>query len=206
MSVSKRNFVMGLGIGVALAMLIIQLWGMYLDRAILAAAQPDLLRPLQQKQLAHATGSSLGLPRAWFPETSGRLHDDWQVRPLDGKPLKLAELKGKVVFVNFWATTCAPCIAEMPGIARLSDSLKNEPVAFLAVTREDSRLVHKFLDQHPLGVPVYISSAVPPADLAPAGYPTSYILDRNGDVLFRHVGPLNWDDENARTYIRSLEQ
>jgi thiol-disulfide isomerase/thioredoxin len=118
--------------------------------------------------------------------------------------VKLADLKGKVVFLDFWSTTCAPCLAEMPGIERLSASLKDQPVAFLAVSREDGRKVRKFLESSKLSLPVYLARKDPPEDLAAAGVPTTVILDRNGAAVFHHVGALNWDDDNARNYIRGL--
>ncbi len=114
------------------------------------------------------------------------------------------DLKGKVVFLNFWLTTCGPCLAEMPGIEALHKSLNSEQVVFLAVTPEDEQQVRGFLKKIPLHVPVYLADGQPPDDLHGFGYPTTYILDRNGAAVFKNVGAFNWDDEGTRVFIRNL--
>jgi len=207
MLVFKKDFLFGLVVGAAITMVVLEMWGSYLQRSIMAAAQPRLLQPLIHGRSPQLPKTSEILPRPWVPETSSRLHDDWRFRPLDGKPLTLAGLKGNVVFLNFWSTTCAPCIAEMPGIERLYDSLKNERVAFLMLAQdEDVQRIREFLKATPVKIPVYLGSKDLPKDLPVQGVPTAFILDSNGRAVFRHVGGLNWDDENVRKYIRSLEE
>jgi thiol-disulfide isomerase/thioredoxin len=109
--------------------------------------------------------SSRNLALAWVPELSGQQHDAWTAPTLDGHEVRLRDFKGKAAFLSFWSTTCAPCIAEMPGMERLVDSEKSEKVAFLAVTQEDESTVRESLREHPLRVPVYLSIAEPPSDL-----------------------------------------
>jgi len=151
MLVFKKDFLFGLVVGAAITMAVLEMWGSYLQRSIMAAAQPRLLQPLIHGRSPQLPKTSEILPRPWVPETSSRLHDDWRFRPLDGKPLTLAGLKGNVVFLNFWSTTCAPCIAEMPGIERLYDSLKNERVAFLMLAQdEDVQRIREFLKATPV--------------------------------------------------------
>jgi thiol-disulfide isomerase/thioredoxin len=76
---------------------------------------------------------------------------------LDGKPVTLTQFKGKAVFLNFWSTSCGACIAEMPGINRLSDSLKDKQIVFAAVTQEPEKDVRNFVKKNIVGVPVYPS-------------------------------------------------
>ena len=134
-------------------------------------------------------------------------HDHWWIRPLDSGAVTLAQFKGKVVFLNFWSTSCGPCIAEMPSIEKLRDSLKDEPVVFLAVTPEDEQAVSFFIVDHPLHIPVFrYDYRDVPQDLAPEGFPTTFILDRAGRAVYRNEGAVNWDDGNARNFIRSLEK
>jgi thiol-disulfide isomerase/thioredoxin len=133
------------------------------------------------------------------------LHDDWQIRSLEGKPVQLAAFKGKVIFLNFWATSCGPCVAEIPGIEGLYDSVKNENVAFLAVSQEKPERMHEFLEKNRLTVPIYLAEEKLPPDLPVLAIPVTYILDRNGKAVFRSVGAANWDDDSARSFIRALE-
>src|SRR2546427_6692726 len=64
------------------------------------------------------------------PITTLRQGDDWHLRDLEGRPMTLSEHRGRVVFLNKWATWCGPCRAEMPSIAALYDSLREEGVVF----------------------------------------------------------------------------
>jgi thiol-disulfide isomerase/thioredoxin len=140
----------------------------------------------------------------WLPSAPNPANAQWTLRPLGGAPISLAQLKGKVVFLNFWSTTCIPCIAEMPGITALYNSLKAEPVAFVAVTQDDEKSVRAFLHEYPIGVPVYLAGRDVPADLTPGGLPTTFILDREGAVVYREIGAANWNDDRVRTFLRNL--
>lgn len=197
-------FPIGLAAGIALTLIVLTLWGKYLDRTIYDAAQPRILRPMKSTQEVIVPDSSKYLPTVWLPEFSSQQHDSWSLRALDGHAVTLGDFKGKVMLLNFWSTTCAPCIAEMPGIEGLLDSLKNEKVAFLAVTQDDESTVREFLKKHPLRIPVYLSGEKPPADIRALGIPTTFILDTQGAAVLRHEGEVNWDDDGARSYIRGL--
>ena len=204
MFADKKHFFLGAILGVAGTMVILEVWGNYLERTTFSDAQPHLLRPLGMESPPSLPKSSEGFPPPRLPETSGKLHDGWRVRSLDGKSVALAAFEGKVVFLNFWSTTCVPCIEEMPGIQRLYGSLLNERVVFMAVTQEDGKQVRSFLKDHKLDIPVYLADKEPPEDMAPNGFPTTFILAKNGAILFTHSGALNWDDEKARAYIRTI--
>ncbi len=204
MAMVSKGFFVGLSAGVALAMITMDMWALFLQDKIADSAQPRLLRPFERHGSVGLPESSEGLPEPWFPETSSHPHESWRVRPLNGGQLTLADLRGNVVFLNFWSTTCAPCIEEMRGIERLHDSLKGERVAFLAVTQEDEKEVRNFLQKHAAGVPVYLANKDVPKDLQFSGLPTTFILDSSGVAVFKHAGALNWGSENARTFIRSL--
>lgn len=138
MSLSK-TFFFGLGVGVALTMVTLEIWGRYLDREIVLNANPWMLQPFRQQPVQEMPKSSEKLPRPVLPTDASAAHDHWTFHPLGGKPTTIGDFKGKVVFLNFWSTSCGPCIAEMPGIERLQASLRSEPVAFLAVTQESAK-------------------------------------------------------------------
>ncbi len=204
MAIHRFGFTIGLLTGVALTFIGLDIWGKYLDRTILDAARPRVLRPMRRIQDLGSPDSSMKLPAAWLPEASSQQHDFWTARALDGRVVRLGDFKGKVVFLNFWSTTCAPCIQEMAGMESLFDSLKNERVAFLAVTQEEESIVRGFLKKRTLRIPVFLSSEDPPPDLLPMGVPTTFILDTRGAAVLRHNGPVNWDDDGVREYIRGL--
>jgi thiol-disulfide isomerase/thioredoxin len=128
------------------------------------------------------------------------------IRPLGKAPVPLSDFKGKVVFMDLWSTGYNPCILEMPGIEKLQESLHGEPVVFLAVTREDEQAVRTFLQKVPLRLPIYLADKDTPEELKAGAVPTTIILDRSGTVVYRDVGAMNWDADNARKFIRDLER
>jgi thiol-disulfide isomerase/thioredoxin len=198
----KKGFLSGLGAGMASVLVLLQVWGNYLERSDNEKAQPRILRPFTQpKPSLH---SFENFPHPWFSEVLGNAADSWKLAPLEGAAVTLAQFKDKVLFLNFWSTSCLPCIEEMAGIAKLYKSLKDERIAFVAVTEERRPVVTSFLKENDFGVPVYLSDEEPPKDLSVPGVPTTFIVDKNGTAVFMHAGPLNWDDDSARDYLRNL--
>jgi thiol-disulfide isomerase/thioredoxin len=116
----------------------------------------------------------------------------------------LGAFKGKAIFLDFWATYCGPCVAELPEIEQLAQLLKNDNVVFLLITREKPERVHEFLSKNHIALPVYLADEELPPDLPVLGIPTTYILDRNGIAVHRLVGGANWDDDAARSFLHTL--
>lgn len=106
MSLLSKRFLLGLGVGIALTLIALDLWAIHFRKTMLYASNPWLLEGFRARPNSAPSlpSSSQMLRQPWLPEASGPLHDDWSVRPLGGKPLKLSEFKGKVVFLNFWST------------------------------------------------------------------------------------------------------
>lgn len=207
MAIIRKGFLFGFLVGVAATMLLLEAWALHLSRVELDAAQvePALVAALARQRAISMPKSSGDLSRPWLPESSSTSHDAWKTRALDGTTASLADFKGRAVFLNFWSTSCVPCIAELPGIEELADSMKGDCVAFLAVARfSDPGQVRRFLQEHPFHFPVYLSEQDVPEDFAAQGVPTTIILDASGRAVFRHVGALNWNDDEVRTYLRSL--
>lgn len=126
-----------------------------------------------------------------------------------GAEISLAELGGRVVFVNFWATWCAPCREEAPSLERLYQTLHAEGFEVLGISidaEQDEGAVEAFRREFGLTFPiprdphkrVYGAYQV-------SGVPETFLVDRSGRVLERFVGPQNWDDPRyARAIRRTL--
>lgn len=104
MTILNKNLFIGIGAGAALTLVILQAWGSRYQRELYLVSMPRLIRPFLPGVEVARPGTSAKLPRAWVPQVSGSAHDDWQLEGLDGKKLRFSQLRGKVVFLNFWST------------------------------------------------------------------------------------------------------
>jgi peroxiredoxin len=125
----------------------------------------------------------------------------------DGATLRLADLKGKVVFLNFWATWCEPCLEEMPAMERLSQAYRNRDLVVVALSadREGASVVRPFLRKHGLSFPVGLDSDQAVARLYRVwALPSTFILDRAGVRLFSVNGARDWDSKVAFGFFDAL--
>ncbi len=128
----------------------------------------------------------------------------WQLTGTDGIAYSFTEAKGKVIFLNFWATWCAPCIKEMPDIQKLYDDY-GDKVSFLLVTEEEKEKVLAFMQKKKLNLPVYFSKNTEiPADLRFKLIPTTYIIDRSGKITKAETGAVDWNSDEIRSLLEAL--
>ncbi|MCW5942659.1 MAG: TlpA family protein disulfide reductase [Fimbriimonadaceae bacterium] len=114
---------------------------------------------------------------------------NFEVTGLDGKPLELKSLKGKVVLVDFWATWCGYCNELMPGVEALHKKYGDKGLAVVAVTKEDPALVKKFVATMGYKLPFYLdTNGEAHSFYEVAGYPSLLIVDREGFVTQRLQG------------------
>ena len=130
------------------------------------------------------------------------------VHGADGQ-VSLASLRGKVVFVNFWATWCPPCKAEAPSLEHLYQNLKNDGFEVLAISIDapDSQAaIDQFRGDYALDFPIPLDPHKQVYDAYQvSGVPETFLVDRAGRVVEHFVGPQNWDDPRyARAIRRAL--
>ncbi|MBI2847216.1 MAG: TlpA family protein disulfide reductase [Chloroflexi bacterium] len=116
---------------------------------------------------------------------------DFRLASLDGNTLSLSELRGRPVLVNFWATWCGPCRAEMPILEKVHRDKASEGLVILGVdVGEDERTVRAFVRDFQLSFPVLLDRAQKVTEqYRILGIPTSFLIDRNGIIRFVKVGP-----------------
>jgi len=141
-----------------------------------------------------------------FPELplSSRDPFAWTVTDLDGNATPMASLVGKPLFVNFWATWCPPCRAELPNIQRLYESLTDADAAVLLISNEEPETVKPFLDENGYTFPCYLSEDDPPFPFAVSSIPATFIVAPDGAIAFHHVGPVAWDGGRTREFLIGL--
>ena len=128
---------------------------------------------------------------------------NWPLKRLDGLEVNFSNSKEKVVVVNFWATWCPPCIAEMPSLQKLYSSYGDD-VDFYFVSNETPQVVQNFLNAKGYDLPAYITSSMGPKELQSKSLPTSYVISKNGEIAIRKTGAANWDSKSVHEIINKL--
>jgi peroxiredoxin len=107
----------------------------------------------------------------------------FSARAMNGDSIKMDQLKGKVVVMNFWSINCRPCIAEMPGMNKLVKDYKKNNVVFLAITWETVNRVRKdFLSRYKFDFVIVTDALHIIDEIAASGYPTTYIINKKGII------------------------
>lgn len=128
---------------------------------------------------------------------------NWDLVDRQGQSYNLSSASGKVVFINFWASWCPPCVAEMPSLDNLYTDY-NKDVVFLFVARDRKAKVDTFLDKHGYALPVYYETGFTPEQLYSTSLPTTYILDKNGSIVVAETGAASWNSDATRGIIDNL--
>ena len=126
----------------------------------------------------------------------------------------LSQLRGKIVVLNFWATWCPPCIEEMPSLVEMQKKFQGKGVTVLAVSvDDDADDYHKFLKEHSIDL-LSVREADQKTDkgvFAPVSQqygtikvPETYIIDRNGVIRRKFIGPVDWSQTEIVEYLSRL--
>lgn len=132
---------------------------------------------------------------------------DFTLPDLHGRPVQLAALRGKVVFINIWATWCPPCVEEMPAIQRLYERLHDRGLEVLAVSLDalGVQMVGPFVQNHRLTFPVLLDTKSLVQRLyRTTGVPESFIVDKRGILADKVIGPRDWAHPQAITLFERL--
>lgn len=127
----------------------------------------------------------------------------WDLEDTDFRAFDFESQKGKVVFINFWATWCGPCVAEMPSLEKLYHAY-GDKVTFLFVAQDRPERVSQFLKRKGYGLPVYYSGAQRPEVLTSETLPTTYIIDREGRMVLVETNSVDWYRVEIRDMLDNL--
>ncbi len=130
------------------------------------------------------------------------------LQDMDGKVHKLSDYKGKTLIINFWASWCPPCRAEMPSMERAWQQIKDENIVMLAINvGEDEDTVFTFLGDFPVTFTILLDKSGEITESWPIrGLPTTFVISPQGKLVYRAIGGRNWDDKAILDTIRQLNK
>jgi len=132
---------------------------------------------------------------------------DFQLEDTKGNLVSLADLRGKVVMVNFWATWCPPCKEEMPSMGKLNEIMADDDFVMLAINAEENgrSVVPPFLKQTPHNFTVlYDDKGTVQKQYGVYKFPESFIIRKDGVIDKKVIGQIDWASSNAIAYFKSL--
>jgi len=131
---------------------------------------------------------------------------DFTLQDLNGVERTLSDYRGKVVFLNFWATWCPPCRTEMPSMQKLHEKLMSDDFVMLAVGLDKSRRkIRDFIREGKYTFTVLVDSENRVArKYRVTGIPTTYIIDKNGAVVLKEVGARDWATAEVVLMIKGM--
>jgi peroxiredoxin len=139
---------------------------------------------------------------------AGKVATDFKLRDLGGHEVSLSSMRGKVVFLNLWATWCEPCRREMPSIETLYEKFgKDKSFVILAVSEDSdgSKAVAPYVKQSGYKFEILLD---PRNDVGEAynvsGIPETFVIDRDGRIVAHHLGPYDWSNPDIRDALQEL--
>lgn len=121
---------------------------------------------------------------------------DFTYPDLAGHPTALSSYRGKVVLLDFWATWCEPCQAEIPDLKKLYSDYRDKGFVVVGVAMDSMgrEIVEPFVKANDVDYPILVSKGEPPSGYPIIGFPTAFLIDRKGMVAQRYVGEMGYED------------
>ena len=124
-----------------------------------------------------------------------------------GENVNLKTSEGRVIFMNYWATWCTPCIAEMPNIQALYTEMEEKNIDFYLITVDkDIEKAKKFIKRKGYTFPVYTMKSARPGIYSSGSIPTTFVIDRKGKIVTTHKGMANYDTDSFKSFLNELTQ
>jgi cytochrome c biogenesis protein CcmG/thiol:disulfide interchange protein DsbE len=139
------------------------------------------------------------------PSLRGRTAKDFALT-VDGKPTRLSDLRGKVVLLNFWASWCQPCVEEAPSLDALQKEIAPLGGTVLGISVDDDPSAYQqFLKTYNVDYPTYRDpSKQIPLSYGTTMYPETYVIDRDGRINSKIIGPQDWTSPAMMAYLDTV--
>jgi len=125
-----------------------------------------------------------------------------ELTDLEGNPISWEKLKGKKIFLNFWATWCKPCIIEMPSMSEAAAQLGDDYV-FLAASYEELSKIQKFAEKRDFTFQ-FVHTKTPIEDLDIYSLPTTFLINSEGELVKTVIGSREWNQPEAMNQLKAL--
>lgn len=124
----------------------------------------------------------------------------------DGNRKDFKDYEGKVVFVNFWATWCPPCVAEMPDIHDLYEEINSEDIEFVLISLDDDfQKAKKFVDRKEFDFPIYQLASPLPSVYESSAIPTTYVISPQGEIVVSKSGMAKYNTQKFKIFLQGLK-
>jgi peroxiredoxin len=146
-------------------------------------------------------------PAPWeIDEIIGQEAPAFTLNDLEGKPISIKDYKGKVVFINFWATWCPPCKEEIPSLNKLHKKYSGKDFAVIGISTDDSKkAIVKFLKKHKVDFVIpHDKDGKIMREYKVFSLPTSFLIDKQGKIIEKFLGPHDWIEKDFLKKIENL--
>jgi thiol-disulfide isomerase/thioredoxin len=149
------------------------------------------------------SGDGVNFPPPQIP-VHGKVDINWNLITANGSEINLEEkYKGQVVFINFWATWCPPCVAEMPTIEKLYQKYKNK-IGFALISNEDIGMIEDYRNRNKYAFPVYQIEMEIPEVFNLNIIPATFIISPDRKIALKHVGGADWSHKDVMNFLDEL--
>lgn len=131
------------------------------------------------------------------------------VKDMKGNVVNFEELKGKVIFLNLWATWCGPCRVEMPSIQSLYNSIDKDKVVFVMLSLDSPQnfnKVERYIEDKDFSFPVYVVDKGLTNQLQVPSIPTTFVIGKDGKIKKKEVGTANYDTPKFKQFLNTLSE
>lgn len=165
-------------------------------------ARTLLIQGMMRIGLYHAS------PEYKNPDSPQSVPSTFKFRSEDGELLDINANKGEIYFINFWATWCPPCRAEMPSINALSSKIKNKNNIHFIMVDVDNKISSsvKFMRKHSYDLKVYSVESVLPEYIFNGTLPSTLIIGPNGTIVFKHTGMADYDNAEMLNFLNAMSR
>lgn len=160
--------------------------------------------------LTQQAALSSGLMNASVPDKDKNLQDfdfGFTMKDSLGNRYNAEQFKGKVIFLNLWATWCGPCRAEMPAIHKLYHKVDDDRIAFIMLSIDKDQAAQKvksYVRKNNYTFPVYMPSGYSTEQLNVPSIPTTFVISKDGKIVMKEVGTKNYNTDKFRNFLNEL--